>query len=417
MLEHYSGHVVVTNSLAMKMTGIEDASTAPDGGVYDRYANGSLTGVFKENAIFPIKANFELSISELRDDQILRTANLYLSSGVTTAQDTFFSMDEPEVFKGLGDVFPIDLNGYTFLPNNADLTKFHETVKNYGTAWMKVRGVKFILDGSIQAYTGLLSRPYWVPKENQYDNLDNYTYNSSRSCATEDCGEDSFTNRTLLRELFKILHDEDFDILAHCNGDGSVDIFNEAVRFVRDSSEVKSNTRFVIIHAQTIREGQLDVVAELGIMISFFSPHIYFWGEDHFHIFLGPARANRMNPAKSAVKRSINFTLHNDSPVVIMGETTGRNNYIEIMEAAINRVTNAGRVLGEEQKLTPYEALKAVTVHGAWQAREENVKGSITVGKMADFVVLSDNPLKENTTNFKDLKVVATVKAGKLVFG
>ena len=87
------------------------------------------------------------------------------------------------------------------------------------------------------------------------------------------------------------------------------------------------------------------------------------------------------------------------------------------MEAAINRKTASGRVLGENQKILPLEALKAVTINGAWQAREENIKGSITVGKMADFVVLSDDPLKENTTNFKSIQVVATVKKGKLVYG
>ena len=87
------------------------------------------------------------------------------------------------------------------------------------------------------------------------------------------------------------------------------------------------------------------------------------------------------------------------------------------MEAAINRKTTNGRVLGENQRISPLEALKAVTINGAWQAREENIKGSIYVGKMADFVVLSDDPLKENTTNFKSIQVQATVKRGKLVYG
>lgn len=88
-------------------------------------------------------------------------------------------------------------------------------------------------------------------------------------------------------------------------------------------------------------------MAELGVNPSFFSPHIYFWGDDHFRTFLGPGRANRMNPAKSALNRNIKFTLHNDAPIVLMGESLGgRNNYIEIMEAAINRRTASGRVLG-----------------------------------------------------------------------
>jgi predicted amidohydrolase YtcJ len=88
-------------------------------------------------------------------------------------------------------------------------------------------------------------------------------------------------------------------------------------------------------------------MVELGVSVSFFTPHIFYWGDDHFRIFLGPDRASRMNPAGSALKRNINFTLHNDSPIVSMGEALGVNTYIEIMESAINRRTSvSGRVLG-----------------------------------------------------------------------
>lgn len=124
-----------------------------------------------------------------------------------------------------------------------------------------------------------------------------------------------------------------------------------------------------------------------------------------------------MNPAKSAVRRGLRYTLHNDSPVVMNNIFGGRNTFIEIMEAAINRRTSSGRVLGEDQKLTPHEALAGVTINSAWQAREQDSKGSITAGKIADLVILSQDPLQKNTENFKDLQVVATVKEGKLVYG
>ena len=87
----------------------------------------------------------------------------------------------------MGEIFPIDINGYTYV-NKDDHSMFYDIVASYGTSWMKVRGVKFILDGSIQGYTGYLTQPYWVPKAKQYDNLDNYTYDTSRSCQTEKCG-------------------------------------------------------------------------------------------------------------------------------------------------------------------------------------------------------------------------------------
>lgn len=126
---------------------------------------------------------------------------------------------------------------------------------------MKVRGVKFILDGSIQGYTGYLTQPYWVPKAKQYDNLDNYTYDTSRSCQTEKCGEKTFEDMELLKKLFLILHDGDFDILAHTNGDAALDRLLTTVRYVRENSKVKTQTRFIAIHAQTAREDQLNAMA------------------------------------------------------------------------------------------------------------------------------------------------------------
>ena len=160
----------------------------------------------------------------------------------------------------MGEIFPIDINGYTYV-NKDDLSMFYDIVASYGTSWMKVRGVKFILDGSIQGYTGYLTQPYWVPKAKQYDNLDNYTYDTSRSCQTEKCGEKTFEDMELLKKLFLILHDGDFDILAHTNGDAALDRLLTTVRYVRENSKVKSQTRFIAIHAQTAREDQLNAMA------------------------------------------------------------------------------------------------------------------------------------------------------------
>lgn len=158
-------------------------------------------------------------------------------------------------------------------------------------------------------------------------------------------------------------------------------------------------------------------MADLKANPSFFSPHIYYWGDQHYRIFLGPERANRINPAASTLKRNISFTLHNDSPVVLMGQTKERNTFIEIIESAVNRKTQSGRVLGQDQKIPVLEALKAVTIKSAWQARQDNIKGSIREGKVADFVILSDDPLTMKPEKLGELKVEATIKANQFVFG
>jgi predicted amidohydrolase YtcJ len=102
---------------------------------------------------------------------------------------------------------------------------------------------------------------------------------------------------------------------------------------------------------------------------SFFIAQVYYWGDLHYQITLGPVRANRMNPVKSAVNRNLSYTLHNDSPVVVAGFLNGRNTFIEILDAAVNRKTIGGRLLGADQRVTPYQALAGLTINSAWQSK------------------------------------------------
>jgi predicted amidohydrolase YtcJ len=124
-----------------------------------------------------------------------------------------------------------------------------------------------------------------------------------------------------------------------------------------------------------------------------------------------------MNPVKSAITRNLKYTLHNDSPVVVAGVFNGRNTFIEILDSAVNRVTSGGRLLGADQRVTPYEALAGMTINSAWQAQSDSIKGSITVGKNADLIILSDNPLEQRGKRIKDIKVVTTIKNGAIVYG
>jgi predicted amidohydrolase YtcJ len=145
---------------------------------------------------------------------------------------------------------------------------------------------------------------------------------------------------------------------------------------------------------------------------------MFLWGDKHYDIFLGPERANRMNPVGSAVRRGLKYTLHNDSPVVSMGLFNGINTFLKGVSAAVNRKTITGRVLDDgTQKISVYDALKGVTINAAWQSHSEDVKGSIEVGKIADLIILNQNPLTTKPEEFDNLSVLTTIKRGKLVFG
>ena len=162
------------------------------------------------------------------------------------------------------------------------------------------------------------------------------------------------------------------------------------------------------MHAQTARDDQLDKMKALGVIPSFFVLHTYYWGDRHRDVFLGPQRAMRISPAESALKRGVRFTIHTDTPVVPMDP-------LRLMWSAANRISSSGKVIGAAERISPTQALRAVTIDAAWQAFEENNRGSIEPGKLADFAILSASPL-EDPAQIKDIQVLETIVGGKPVY-
>ncbi len=211
-----------------------------------------------------------------------------------------------------------------------------------------------------------------------------------------------------LNPLVAELHNAGYQIAIHGNGDAAIDAAINAYRLAQKANP-RPNARHRIEHCQTVREDQLDAIAELGISPSFFVSHTYYWGDRHRAIFLGPERAERINPLRSALKRGIRFSLHSDSPVTPPAPLFS-------VFAAVNRVTSSGYVLGPEFRLTPEEALRAVTIDAAWQTFEEDIKGTIEVGKLADFTILEQNPLKIAPEQIRNIKVSEVIIGGKQVY-
>lgn len=163
-----------------------------------------------------------------------------------------------------------------------------------------------------------------------------------------------------------------------------------------------------MIHAQTVRDDQLDRMPGLGMIASFFSGHVYFWGDTHLRN-LGEERARRISPARSALDRGVAITLHQDAPVTDPDMPVS-------LAASTDRRTSSGRVLGPEQAISRWEALKAVTSGSAFQYGEEDDKGRIAPGLRADLIVVDRNPLTCADEDLRDLAVLRTVKDGRVVF-
>jgi hypothetical protein len=281
-----------------------------------------------------------------------------------------------------------------------------------------------LLDGSIQGYTAYLSHPYHnqpgtdepVGRDDigEVDQLlvqgDAPTDPPPLPRAEGDNyrGYPTIESQEEVTGWLKKAYEKGWPAQVHTNGDGATDMLIEAVRQA-EAAYPGQDRRVVIVHAQTMREDQLDAAAELGMSPTFFPGHVYFWGDRHRDIFLGPERAARINPLRSALDRGIVFTGHHDAPV------TPADMLVPIW-AAVNRVTASGEVLGPEQRIPAIEAIRAATINGAYQLFEEETKGSIEVGKLADFVVLSENPLEIDPMTIKDILVMETIKEGKTIF-
>ena len=165
----------------------------------------------------------------------------------------------------------------------------------------------------------------------------------------------------------------------------------------------------MLIHGQILREDQVDQLKELGIFASLFPMHTFYWGDWHRESVLGPERAENISPTGWFMKRGMMFGTHHDAPVALPDS-------MRVLSATVTRKTRTGHVLGPEHRVPVATALKAMTIWPAWQHFEEKTKGSIEVGKLADFVILSENPLTIPEDDLADIKVLETIKEDKSIY-
>lgn len=398
-VSHASGHIATTNSKALEAFGyVGESYEVPEGGVV-RTVEGSNepNGILEENAcLSPEKRKCIPTPSmETLLSCIKKAQQIYASYGLTTAQDASIDdgLNKLLSFAAQKNELIIDIVGQAIQSTTLKLLKNEGTPKREYNKHYKLLGGKTWLDGSPQGKTAWLTKPYYEVPEGEDKDY---------------CGYPTQDDEVVI-DYFKSLIENNIQVNVHCNGDAASDQFIRCYRKALELTGNKMDLRPVMVHSQTVREDQLDDMKELGIIATFFLDHIWFWGDYHYESVLGPERAERISPAKSALKRGINFTLHQDSPVKMPNQILALHN-------AVNRETQSGRVLGEDQRLTVMEALKALTINAAYQYFEENEKGSIEIGKVADFVILDKNPLEIKISEIKDINVIETIKYGNVIY-
>ena len=387
-VSHVSGHLSVANSRALELLGISSDTPDPKGGVIRRDPEtGEPDGVLEENAAERLAAELRPSLWE--GVKILRRASqLYLAAGVTTAQSGYTPaalMERLALTSRLGLIplrvvlWPDAEAADARLEGRFEFSSFDET-------WVRSGAVKLVADGSIQAYTGYLSEPYHVPPG------DDPSYRGYARIPRDE-----------LIERVARYHANGLQVAVHGNGDASIDDILDAFESAQRGTP-RTDTRHVVIHAQMARPDQLDRMRALGVIPSFFSLHTYYWGDRHRDLFMGPTRAAKMSPAHSAAERGLRFTIHCDTPVVPMEP-------LRLVWAAVNRRSTSGAPIGPEERIEPMQALRAVTIDAAYQHFEEQLKGSLEPGKLADLVILSRSPL-EDAEHIDQIRVLETIVGG-----
>ena len=426
MLIHASGHLVAANSLALQAVKYTRDTPDPKGGLIRRGPDGEPNGVVEELAALPFLMLVKPHPLEQQLRNFREIQDYYASLGVTTAQDGISMAPDVALLREAANrgELKIDIVSYPRWDQFNDVIsgqrKLDVEIVPPGTAGangptrylggeaaisdstrvqigvyrnrLKFGGIKMTADGSPQGKTAFLTKPY---------------VKAPAGLPADYRGYPTVTQEEIDR-WFDLAWKNNVQLIVHCNGDGAADMMISAVRKAI-AAHGPRDLRPVMVHAQMIRHDQVDAMAELGIIPSFFTAHTFYWGDWHINDTVGRERAFGMSPAGYALRKGLRFTNHSDANVL-------PPDHLAIIWTAVNRVSRSGVVVGPDERISAAEALKAVTINGARQYFEEASKGSIEVGKLADLVILDRNPLKVDPMAIRDIKVLQTFKQGRVIF-
>ena len=395
-VRHASGHLATVNTALLAAEGINADSPTPGIG---RDSNGALNGELQEAPAMSLaKAAFDkLMATGLGPTPIEIHAQMCRNAGVTTSTELIgmllIAPDQVKVWQDTvnAPTFPARMVLYN-LPAMPGSTVDYDAAAEAAVRLraiesdkLRVPGIKLVADGSIQGWTAVVNEPGYF--------------------TGEDHGLLLFSPEDLLSAV-RSFHARKLNVHCHCNGNGAGEIFIDAVEEVL-RTDAWLDHRHVLQHSQMTTAAQYRRMGRLGICANIFTNHIWFWGDQHYELTMGPERARGMWACRTALENKVPLSFHSDSGVTPIG-------HLMTMWCAVNRVTPSGRVLGDHERITPYEALYAATVGGAFQLHMDDEIGSIEAGKFADFAVLEDSPLDVDPMDIREIGVWGTVVGGEV---
>ena len=398
LLIHQSGHLGVMNTKGLQVSGYVEGARNPSGGVIRRTKGTTMpNGVLEEMALFqPLFGILSKMDEEMSKAMVLAGIDAYTKYGFTTAQEGRATGATCDLLRKMAgeNALAIDVVAYPDIEKELAYMLAHKQKDQFNYFHnFRLGGVKISLDGSPQGKTAWLTKPYLVPPEGKEKNYRGYP---------------AIPDEKKVFALVDSAFANNWQILAHCNGDAAADQYFRALRHAI-TLYGNDDRRSVMIHAQTVRDDQLDSMQNMYVIPSFFGMHTFYWGDWHRDETLGKERAYRISPASSAFYRGIIFTQHHDAPVATPDA-------MRILWSVVNRISRSGEVIGADQRISAYVGLLSITRWAAFQYFEGHLKGVIEVGKLADFVILSANPVKVEPIYIDKIQVVETIKEGKTVY-
>lgn len=386
---HSSVHVLSANTAALMGSGLYHT---PQAGVVQG-DDGHPTGELQEFAAMgPVMALTGLDFSKLADADAVRSyGKVARNVGVTTAADLLSALEPDEVDmleKVTGDArFPIRYVPVMNAMRGAPEAEAERAValRARSTDKLHLGRAKLFTDGSIQAYTALLQPPgYFSGPDHGMLNME----------------EEHF------RAAVAALHKAGVKTHIHTNGDAASELAIDAIEQAMLGTG-NADHRHTLEHVQLAGRAQFKRMRNLGICVNLFANHLYYFGDTHLDVTLGPDRANRMDACRDAAEIfGGDFAIHSDAPVTPMAP-------LFTAWCAVNRLTQAGRRLGDSQQVSVANALHCITLGAAYVLKLDDELGSIETGKRADFCILEDDPTGVDPKDLKDIAVCGTVLGGE----
>jgi predicted amidohydrolase YtcJ len=396
MLVHQSAHFGALNSKALEVAGITAASEDPAGGVIQRKEGSQEpNGVLEELAFAGAAFKLLPRVGPNGMEVFAREgAKMWARYGYTTAEEGKAIPDVAKMLKKLADQGSFDIDVVAYVDALSDRDFIVANQSHTYTNGFRVGGAKLTIDGALQGFTGWRDRPYYEPVGDFPEGYAGYP------SATAEQVFDSV----------RWAAENKVQLIVHANGERASDLLIAAHTAAQARFPEAQKLRPVLIHGQAQRMDQVDSYKRLGVIPSLFPMHTYYWGDWHLDHVFGPVDGANISPTGWVRERDMIFTTHHDAPVAFPDS-------MRVLDATVTReARGSGRILGPDQRVDVITALKAMTIWAAYQKFEEDTKGSLAVGKLADFAILSKDPTAVDPTTIDTIKVTETVKEGKSIF-